>query len=160
MAYRLGCRVDPTNNELFVASTGNSSVPVFGRTASGNTAPLRTLSGAATGLVFPQPLTLDLTNNEMFVGNTGSANSITAYTRGASGNTAPLRTLSGVVTGISGPIGIAVTTGVAPPPPPSAAVNVPTLSEWAQISLALLLALGGLVALRGAQQGTLGRPTE
>jgi hypothetical protein len=49
-----GVALDLTNNELFVAnaSPGNT-ITVYSRTASGNTAPLRTLSGAATGLSNP-----------------------------------------------------------------------------------------------------------
>jgi hypothetical protein len=115
----IGLGVDVGNNELFAAngSVAAPSVTVYNRTASGNTAPLRTLSGAATGLVGPHALALDLANNELFVGNTINANSITVYARGASGNTAPLRTLSGAATGISGPVGIAVTTGAPPTPP-------------------------------------------
>ena len=49
-------------DELFVVNAGLNSVTVYSRTASGNTAPLRTLSGAATGLKFSQVLALDLTN--------------------------------------------------------------------------------------------------
>ena len=37
--------------ELFVANDTNNSITVYGRTAGGNIAPLRTLSGAATGLL-------------------------------------------------------------------------------------------------------------
>jgi hypothetical protein len=87
--------------ELFVANfgatVGAGSITVYSRTASGNTAPLRTLSGAATGLFNPAGLFVDTINNEMVVGN--SNNSITVYSRTASGNTAPLRTLSGAATG-------------------------------------------------------------
>ena len=115
----IGLGVDVANNELFAAngSVASPSVTVYSRTASGNTAPLRTISGAMTGLVAPHALALDLTNNELFVGNTITTNSITVYARGASGNAAPLRTLSGAATGISGPVGIAVTTGAPPTPP-------------------------------------------
>ena len=45
-------------DELFVADLGNNSITVYSRTASGNTAPLRTLSGAATGLNIPEALAL------------------------------------------------------------------------------------------------------
>src|SRR4030095_13063574 len=103
-------------------SIASPSVTVYTRTASGNTGPLRTLSGAATGLVAPQPLALDLTNNELFVGNTFTANTITVYARGASGNMAPARTLGGAATGISAPVGVAVTTGAPPSPPALLAV--------------------------------------
>src|SRR5260370_20981749 len=55
--------------ELFVANFAANSVTVYGRTARGNIAPLRTLSGAATGLSGPAGLALDLTNNELVVAN-------------------------------------------------------------------------------------------
>ena len=115
----IGLGVDVANNELFAAngSVASPSVTVYSRTASGNTAPLRTLSGAVTGLAAPHALALDLANNELLVANTSSGNSITVYARGASGDTAPLRTLSGAATGISGPVAIAVTTGAPPTPP-------------------------------------------
>jgi hypothetical protein len=100
-----------------VANGSGPAITVHSLPASGNTAPLRTLSGAATGLVGPRAVALDLTNDELFVGNTINANSITVYARSASGNTAPLRTLSGAATGISCPLGIAVTTGAPPTPP-------------------------------------------
>jgi hypothetical protein len=42
--------VDPGNNEIVVANEGNDSITVYARTANGNVAPLRTISGDATGL--------------------------------------------------------------------------------------------------------------
>jgi hypothetical protein len=50
---RPGLALDPTNEELFVANNGDNSVTVYSRTASGDTDPLRKLSGAATGLSGP-----------------------------------------------------------------------------------------------------------
>ena len=94
-------------DELFVANFNGNSVTVYSRSASGNTAPLRTLSGAATGLNGPRNVALDLTNNELFVVNQ-STPSVTVYSLTASGNTAPLRTLSGAATGLDGPIGVAL----------------------------------------------------
>ena len=40
-------------DELFVANVFGNSVTVYSRTASGNIAPIRTLSGGATGLSGP-----------------------------------------------------------------------------------------------------------
>src|SRR5260370_1094589 len=74
--------------EVFVADNSNNSITVYGRTASGNIAPLRTLSSPATGLSNPVGLALDLTNNELVVANPGN-NSVTVYSRTAGGNTAP-----------------------------------------------------------------------
>ena len=126
-----GLAVDLTSNELFVANNGTPpSVTVYSRTASGNTAPLRTLSGATTGLSNPAGLAVDLTNNELVVANFGN-NSVTVYSRSVSGNTAPLRTLSGAATGLSGPDSVAVAV--------TANAPIPTLSEWAQLGMALIL---------------------
>jgi 6-phosphogluconolactonase (cycloisomerase 2 family) len=92
--------------ELIVPNVDTNSVTVYARTANGNTAPLRTLSGAATGLVFPQSVAMDPVADELFVVNI--FNSITVYARTASGNAAPLRTLSGPATGLAGAQSVAV----------------------------------------------------
>ena len=94
-------------DELFAGNINADSITVYSRTASGNTAPLRTLRGAATGLTFPGFVALDLTNNELVVANV-NAYSITVYSLNANGNTAPLRTLSGDATGLAGPVGLAL----------------------------------------------------
>jgi 6-phosphogluconolactonase (cycloisomerase 2 family) len=107
--------LDLTNNELFVANglTSFNAQPfgnfvrVYSRTASGKTAPLRTLSGAATGLQDPRGLALDATNDELFVANQ-DGNSVTVYSRSANGNTAPVRTLSGPATGLVFPRSLAL----------------------------------------------------
>ena len=103
--------VDTVNNELVVPNFGggNSSVTVYSLTASGNTAPIRTLSGALTQLNASMGLAVDTVNNELVVGNVNSS-AITVYSRTASGNIAPTRTLSGALTGLSGPQGLVVDT--------------------------------------------------
>jgi len=93
--------------ELFVTNAVGNSVTVYTRTASGNTAPLRTLQGPATGLNGPTGLVADLAHDELLVANAGNS-SVTVYTRTASGNTAPLRTLQGAATGLSGPVDVVV----------------------------------------------------
>jgi len=42
--------------ELFVTNSGKHSITVYARTASGATAPIRTLTGSATGLGTPTSL--------------------------------------------------------------------------------------------------------
>jgi hypothetical protein len=96
--------------EIFVTNFTNNSVTVYARTAAGNTAPLRTLSGSATGLGFPTGLVVDSVNNELLVTNPGN-DSVTVHTRTASGNTVPLRTISGGLTGLNGPFFLTFTTG-------------------------------------------------
>jgi 6-phosphogluconolactonase (cycloisomerase 2 family) len=93
--------------ELFVANVNTNSITVYSRTAGGNIAPLRTLSGATTGLSNPDGLAVDLTNNELVVANFTNS-SVTVYSRTASGNTAPLRTLGGPATGLGSPRGLAL----------------------------------------------------
>jgi hypothetical protein len=92
-------------DELFVTNGNTNSVTVYSRAASGNAAPLRTLSGAATALNSPGTIDIDTVNNEFAVPNS-NANTVTMYTRTASGNTAPLRTLAGAATGLSQPLAV------------------------------------------------------
>jgi hypothetical protein len=118
--------VDTVNNELAVSNIfaiGNS-VTVYARTANGNVAPLRTLSGGATGLNNLHGPAVDTVNNELAVANTDS-NSVTVYARTANGNVAPLRTLVGAATGLNSPTSLAITVGAAPPTPTP--TSTPTL---------------------------------
>jgi hypothetical protein len=112
LAGLLGALPVAAQDELFVANIGNNSITVYSRTASGDSPPLRTLSGAATGLNEPEGLVVDAVHQEMIVVNTGPANppgpSITVYSLAASGNTAPLRILAGPSTGLQGPVGLAL----------------------------------------------------
>lgn len=103
--------VDSTYNEVFVVNQGAipPTVTVYSRFANGNVAPVRVLTGAATGLDGPNAVALDLTNNELLVLNNIGL-SVTVYQRAAAGNTAPLRTLTGLSTGLSDPRGLAVDT--------------------------------------------------
>ena len=107
----VGLAVDTVNNEFFVAigAVLSPSVLVFARTANGNVAPLRTISGAATGLNSPYGVAVDIVNNEVAVTNL-SGNSVTVYARTANGNASPLRTISGAATGLNGSTGLAVDT--------------------------------------------------
>lgn len=107
-----GLFIDNVNNEVIAVNEGHTggglaapSITVHSRTASGNVAPLRTISGALTGLDQPKGLHVDLTNNEIAVANSGT-NSIAVYSRTASGNVAPVRTISGLSTGLSKPASV------------------------------------------------------
>jgi len=93
--------------ELFVTNFLGDSVTAYSRTANGNVAPLRVLSGADTRLQGPAGLAVDTVNNELLVANFSA---ITVYTLTASGNTSPLRAISGVDTKLSQPIGLVVDT--------------------------------------------------
>lgn len=95
--------------ELFVANYGAHSITVYSRTATGDTAPTRTLAGPATGLSGPVGLVVDTVNGELFVSNADN-NSITVYNLSAGGDTPASRTIAGGFTGLNAPFGIAVDT--------------------------------------------------
>src|SRR5678815_3298699 len=83
----------------------DSSITVYGRTAGGNVAPLRTISGAATGLNFPFGLAVDTVNDELLVANDSGVS-----VRVAGRNVGGLVALLGAVVGLSCPCGVAVDT--------------------------------------------------
>ena len=58
-------RRDTVNNDLRRQSDTAVLRDVYSRTASGNVAPLRTITGAATGLSDPRGIALDVVNNEV-----------------------------------------------------------------------------------------------
>jgi DNA-binding beta-propeller fold protein YncE len=103
--------VDSANNEIFVANDfpAKGTINVYGLTANGNVAPIRTIAGSATGMNTPRGLAVDAVNNELFVVQV-STPAIAVYARTANGNVAPLRTIVGAATGLDGPIGISVDT--------------------------------------------------
>ena len=103
--------VDSTNNEIFVANSGSSSILVFSRTANGNVAPIRTIEGPATGLKKPVGVYVDVKNDELWA-TSPESHKATVYRRTANGNVQPLRTLRGApegtpTPGIGNPGGIA-----------------------------------------------------
>ena len=104
----LGITFDDVGN-MYVANSFKDagSVTVYAPDwASGDTAPIKTLIGANTGLDDPQSVALDSRNN-MYVANY-SSDSVTMYTPGwASGNTAPVKTLVGSNTGVNTPSDLA-----------------------------------------------------
>jgi hypothetical protein len=124
----IGLAEDLVNDEVAVANSSGNSVTVYARTANGNVAPLRTLSGAATGL-----------NGPVFV----------AITTGAAPPT-PTPTF----TPTSTPTFTPTQTPTAPPgtptptPAPGGVAAVPTLDSRGLIALSLILAAIGVFAIR------------
>lgn len=102
--------VAPAQDELFVSNNNSNAITVYALNASGNTAPIRVLQGAATGLASPSGIAVDLVNNELLVVNKTPPYSVTVYARTASGNTPPLRTLSGALTTLDDPRGLSIDT--------------------------------------------------
>jgi DNA-binding beta-propeller fold protein YncE len=137
-----GMSVDLVNNEVFVANAAAAvqSVTVYNRTDNGNVFPLRTLAGALTGFADgPAMVLADPTTNQLFVSDgVVGASAVKVFTRTASGDVAPLRILTGPATDLANVAGLAL----------SASAAVPTLDEWAQVGMLVLLATIGLWAIR------------
>lgn len=96
----------PVVSGLYVPNAGADSITVHAPRASGNVAPLRTISGDLTGLEVPYGVALDTAGN-LYVTN-GNPSIITVYAPGARGNVAPIRTIRGALTGLNNPIGLAL----------------------------------------------------
>jgi sugar lactone lactonase YvrE len=94
------------STKIYVANhtkNGTTQVPsvtVYAANASGNVAPLQTISGANTGLAVPQFIAVDASGN-IWVTDQGSANnsgSIREFAPNATGNVAPISTITGLNT--------------------------------------------------------------
>jgi DNA-binding beta-propeller fold protein YncE len=105
--------VDMTRHQIYVANFSGNSILVFNgaRTVSGDRAPARTFTGAATTLNGPSALFLDVFNDRLYIANT-TDNSILVYNNAstASGNVSPSRTLKGGATSLNAPTGVFVDT--------------------------------------------------
>jgi hypothetical protein len=99
--------------ELFVADLGATAITVYARTAGGDVAPLRTISGAATGLSGPFGLAVDAAHDELLVTDFGTS-AVTVYARTATGNAGPIRILRGAATRLILPGLLAVAAPAAP----------------------------------------------
>ena len=109
--------VDPVNNEIVARVnpgppflSNASALLVFSRTANGNVAPLRTLSGSNTGLYRLGAVRVDLANSRIIttneISNPEDPPRVLVFSRTASGNTKPLVTISGPATGLKAPSGV------------------------------------------------------
>lgn len=87
-----GIHLDPINNQIVVANSGNDSVLVFDRNANGNVAPTRVISGPHTGLDSPSGVFVDPKRRELWVTNWDN-HTATAYSLMADGDVPPLRTI-------------------------------------------------------------------
>ena len=82
------------NEDIF----GGPYVAVYAPGASGNVAPIRTISGSNTGLYQPTYDAVD-SSGRIYVTNLGT---VTVYAAGANGNVAPIATIAGSKTGLAG----------------------------------------------------------
>lgn len=114
-----GISIDNKNKWMFVSNHGhmkNRKIPGSGRfeppsinvyplQATGDTAPLRVISGARTQLNWPAAMYLDQEHGEMFVAN-DAADSILVFRETDNGDAAPLRVIQGSRTGLKNPTGL------------------------------------------------------
>ena len=81
------------------------SITVFPRSASGDTAPLRVITGPKTGLNWPTGVAIDPEHDELFVANE-AGDAILVFRASASGDVAPIRVLKGPKSLIKNPSGL------------------------------------------------------
>lgn len=98
--------VPPAARGIYVTQAGNS-ILVFALDATGDVAPARTISGAATGLDLPIGFDVEPVTGDLFVANRRGG-TVTVYPPMASGDVAPVKTLT--ATGMGSPEGVAFTT--------------------------------------------------
>jgi len=114
---------DVLHNELIVANSyfdntaSLGALLVFSRTATGDVAPIRVVTGANTGLCNPIGMTFDRMHDELFVtnaaANSACSPSVVVFARSAAGNAVPLRKIGpGGNCDLNNPEGVAVTTTV------------------------------------------------
>jgi len=108
----------PDENPLFVAVTRGNMIPgsgrfyppsitVYNKTARGNTAPIRVITGPETRLNWPAGLFIDAEREELYVANDGAGNILVFDTK-ADGNAAPIRVLEGPQTKLHYPTNVFV----------------------------------------------------
>src|SRR5581483_8041794 len=97
----------PAYGALAVTDYNSNVVEVFARSASGNAAPITSISGASTGLDRPTGIGFG-GDGSLYVANYHN-NRIIEFAPGANGDVAPARTITGAATGITSTSGLALT---------------------------------------------------
>ena len=102
--------VDASFN-VYVFDAETDTISEFAAGATGNVAPIHTISGSNTGLSdgggFKFGLAVSQTSGDIFVSNPVS-NSILVFAANATGNVAPIQTIAGSATKLSEPVGVAL----------------------------------------------------
>jgi hypothetical protein len=102
--------VDASRN-VYVFDTKTATISEFAAGATGNVAPIRTISGSKTGLGggngFSFGIAISKASGEIFVSNPGS-NTILGFAANATGNAAPIQTIAGSATRLSDSLGVAL----------------------------------------------------
>jgi hypothetical protein len=93
-------------HKIYVANSSANRITEYKRSATGNVAPIATISGKVTGLSFPSYIAVD-PSGHLFVANV-TANSVTEYASSANGHARPIASIKGGVTQLSFPQGIAL----------------------------------------------------
>lgn len=92
-----GLAIDLARDQIYIANSGGNAITIYAnaRSANGNTAPSRTIVGAATTLNAPSGLYFDVAGDRLYIANTG-ANTVAVYDNAGSadGNVAPTRSLT------------------------------------------------------------------
>jgi hypothetical protein len=84
--------------EVYVANDTADSITVYGPTANGDAAPIRTIKGPRSLVKNPLGVFVDVANDEVWVANYGG-HTATVYRRTANGDAAPLRVIRSAPTG-------------------------------------------------------------
>jgi hypothetical protein len=109
LGYPFDVAVDGNGDMYVVNREGGSSkegsITVYAAGATGNVAPIATISGSATGLANPLAIALDPVNGDIYVGD---GNSVLFYAAGSNGNVAPLGVITGSKTGLDFVFGLAL----------------------------------------------------
>jgi sugar lactone lactonase YvrE len=109
-----GVAVDAQHNiyvsNIVAGSQTNSDVLVFAAGATGDLAPLQTISGPNTELEFAWGIAVDAAGN-IYVANqalSGAPSSVNVYAPGANGDVAPIRRIAGNNPGLTDPTAVAL----------------------------------------------------
>ncbi len=111
--------LDSTMNIYIANAPGGAvahSITVYAPAATGNVAPIRTITGAATGLTGVDGLALDGSGN-LFATNCGlcfnstGSDGILIFPAGANGNIAPTNSIAGAATTLNGPTSLTFDAG-------------------------------------------------
>ena len=107
--YPNGVAVDGIGNTYVLNREGGTSkegsVTVYGAGATGDVAPMASISGSATGLASPSAIALDPVNGNLYVGD---GDAVLFYAPGSNGNVAPLGVITGSNTGLDFVSGLAL----------------------------------------------------
>ena len=101
---------DPLSNDPAPYRPGRfepPSIRVFEASAGGDAKPLRSITGARTGLNWPMGVDVDASRDEIIVANFGD-DSVRFFRRTANGDVEPVRMIKGDRTHIVGPVDVTV----------------------------------------------------